>query len=747
MRDIVKITREKIEVVNNYQGDEKVWNPAVGNETTELLSNSGLSKENQNNIRKEAVTILSKCIPPTEASGQSTGLVVGYIQSGKTLSFTTVTALAHDNEYAMVIVIAGTSVPLTDQSTNRLRKDLRLESRRDRKWRHFHNPRVNHNSTRIITNLLEEWIDPDIEQAEKRTILITVMKHHSHLNHLINVLERCQLINIPVLIIDDEADQAGLNNLISEGRESTTYHMLRLLKESIPHHTFLQYTATPQGPLLINLIDVLSPGFAIPLNPGDDYVGGSDFFKGDSPFIVEIPQKEIPTRRNPLDEPPDSLIDAMHLFFIGVALGWIRDGGENNRSMMIHPSNRTIPHGRYYDWVMAIVQQWIDILHDNQSDDYRDLLIDFKIAYDNLSETVNNIESFEEIHGRLLHSIRRTEIHLVNAVRGKTPQIDWSAAYAHILIGGQALDRGFTVEGLTITYMPRGMGAGRADTIQQRARFFGYKRGYLGFCRIFIESQISDAFIRYVDHEQSIRTELESHLEANRPLQELRRIFLLTRALSPTRDSIIDVDYIRARINEGWYYPKSPHESTEAINSNLSIINSFISSGQFIPMDGNSERTEIQRHDVLIDYSLQDLYENLLLNLRFANLTDAQNFLGILVLLRNFLRRDSSAKCNVYNMSGGRPRTRGINQKNEIINLFQGAAPVEPEERRGEIYPGDRQIHHDDNITIQLHFLKIRELSDQNDIYSNVPEIAIWIPRDLASDVIIQDQGDLVENE
>jgi hypothetical protein len=54
------------------------------------------------------------------------------------------------------------------------------------------------------------------------------------------------------------------------------------------------------------------------------------------------------------------------------------------------------------------------------------------------------------------------------------------------------MDRGFTVEGLTVTYMPRGLGMGNADTVQQRARFFGYKRSYLGQCRIFVGPDVTD---------------------------------------------------------------------------------------------------------------------------------------------------------------------------------------------------------------------------------------------------------------
>lgn len=62
-----------------------------------------------------------------------------------------------------------------------------------------------------------------------------------------------------VLIIDDEADQVSLNTEASQGEESATYSCLIRLRSSLPNHTYLQYTATPQAPLLINIIDSLSP--------------------------------------------------------------------------------------------------------------------------------------------------------------------------------------------------------------------------------------------------------------------------------------------------------------------------------------------------------------------------------------------------------------------------------------------------------------------------------------------------------
>jgi len=732
--------QELIEVNANSERRVGKWAPVVKDETIQLLGNKSLSKDSKQHISDEAVSILSRCVPPTSDKGQETGLVIGYIQSGKTLSFTTVAALSRDNQFAMIIVIAGTSIPLTEQSYKRLRKDLQIDESQDRKWRHFHNPTLKNKDNKRIGSILDEWGDQNVPTEEKRTILITVMKYHKRLRDLINVLRALDLDNIPTLIIDDEADQAGLNNLIKEGEESTTYQCLRTLREVVPHHTFLQYTATPQGPLLINLIDVLSPDFALTLSPGEDYIGGKDFFFDGSPYIREIPSDEISINNDPLEEPPSSLLQALRLFFLGVAIGLIRDKGRGNRSMMIHPSQRTISHVQFLRWVENIMRDWKQVLANNEDPDYAELINDFRESYDDLKQTVPDLEPFDYVAKRLLDAIRKTEPLEINATGGKTPPVDWRGSYSYILVGGQALDRGFTVEGLTVTYMPRSIGTGNADTIQQRARFFGYKRGYLGFCRIFVDQQVAAAFTRYVQHEESIRRQIDKHAKSGLGLQDLRRAFLLTRELRPTRDSIIDVKYVRVNISEGWFYPKAPHECSKGLGNNVSTVKGFINSLEFEIDEGSPDRTEIQIHNVSCNVPLQKVYDELLLNLFFARLNDAQNFLGILVIIKNYLEQNKDAVCTVYQMSKGISRKRELNENEEIRNLFQGESPVNPIEVRGTIYPGDRSIRGNEGITIQIHNLTIPKFTRDHPEYQVIPNIAVYIPREVAGDVIIQEQ-------
>ncbi|MGH7485826.1 MAG: Z1 domain-containing protein, partial [bacterium] len=116
-----------IEILKSIRPELR-WVPEQGEFTTEFVARKceewGLQPSELEPVVLEAQTILGRCAPPTEMDGNSTGLVVGYVQSGKTLSFTTVMSLARDNGFQLVILIAGTAINLKNQSERRLFDDL-----------------------------------------------------------------------------------------------------------------------------------------------------------------------------------------------------------------------------------------------------------------------------------------------------------------------------------------------------------------------------------------------------------------------------------------------------------------------------------------------------------------------------------------------------------------------------------------------------------------------------------------------
>ena len=713
------------------ESSDGLWEPNVGPEILDFLGNT-VPENSRDSVRDDAVSILSKGIDPIATAGQETGLVVGYVQSGKTMSFEAVAALARDNAFQIVIVVAGTSNPLLQQSTGRLRRDLGLDDPdRARRWVLFEPP-YGDETVRDINNVLEDWRDSGIPRREKNTILITVLKHHKRLKDLVDLVRNIDVRSVPVLIIDDEADQASLNTEVKQNDESATYRRLMELRQVLSNHTYLQYTATPQAPLLISIIDSLSPNFVQVLEPGDAYVGGQEFF-ADNRYIRVIPPKDVPRPNNSLSEPPETLLEALRTFMLGVAAG-LANQDPGNRSMLVHPSYRTALHQKFYDWVNNITEEWQRTLKLPGTDpDRQELIEEFRNAYANLAKTAeSDLPAFDKLETNLSRAFRKTRVLKVNASSGETPQVNWRNSYGWILVGGQAMDRGFTIEGLTVTYMPRGIGVGNADTVQQRARFFGYKRPYLGYCRLYLDQRTLNAFQSYVEHEEDIRKQLEDFQQTGRPLDEWKRAFVLDTALRPCRSQVLEFDYIRGLIS-GWVNPNIVLASNDVVQDNRKVVNEFVDTLNFVDNEGHPERTDVQRHKVCREVPLRDAIKQLLVRMRINDIADSQRNSSMLLQLGRALDSNLNEVCTVYRMSPRTGRRRSVDENGKVKNLFQGKDRIKPEK-----YPGDREIRDQDNVTIQIHMIALKQGNEE--IMKNVPVIAVWVPKRLARPLIIQDQ-------
>lgn len=749
---------EIIEVIETLEQGN--WNPFVGDETNELLRSKGFANldrtlnENGQRVLDETYRIMQVCGNPNNTTNNETGIVIGYVQSGKTLSFTTLTALARDNNYQIVIVIGGTSVNLLDQSTSRVRKDLRIESRYgfEQKWTQITNPRSQEDFDTIL-NALDQWGNPTFPNDRCRTILITVMKNGSHLRNLAELLNNMNLTGAPTLIIDDEGDQASLNTRarwaaregidvedLTENDVSTIYRRITTLRNIFPHHTFLQYTATPQANLFINIMDRLSPNFIKLLTPGDEYTGGIQFFQENSNLIREIPLNNISIPNQPIHEPPESLLEALRIFYLGVVAGTVlelyRLPSQRNRSMLVHPSRLQGDHTTFYGWVNTIKESWRRLLSGNYNEEKTELLRDFRTTYNDLQMTVPDLPPFETLTDfNLVHAIQYTPIVEVNSRRGTTPQINWQDSYSWILVGGQSMDRGFTVEGLTVTYMPRNLGVGNVDTIQQRARFFGYKRSYLGYCRVFLDQVTIDAYRFIIEHEEDVRSRLEEFDISNKHLNDWDREAVLDQMLNLTRANILYDDIDRDRFGNDWFRINAPHDTGSFIDTNRNALFEFLVPrvALFAEDEGHASRTEDQKH-LVARMAIRESLEHLLNKLKFTRESDSATYSSLRGILKRYLEEHPNDECLIYLMSANsledwKRRTRRLDRNDEIQQLFQGRNP-----RTGEIiYPGDSEIKNEIFLTIQIHLLDLRDT-----IYTSVPTIAIWIPESIGRDIIRQ---------
>src|SRR5882762_1115092 len=83
------------------------WMPVQREQATGVVKRSKLDKTAGEKLIHSSAEILGSGVNPQTLKGAATGLIVGYVQSGKTLSFTTVIGLARDNGFPLVILVAG----------------------------------------------------------------------------------------------------------------------------------------------------------------------------------------------------------------------------------------------------------------------------------------------------------------------------------------------------------------------------------------------------------------------------------------------------------------------------------------------------------------------------------------------------------------------------------------------------------------------------------------------------------------
>ena len=219
---------EGVEVVSELAGELPLgwrWRPQLveDGEAERLIrrqAGMGLPESARDEIMQAGLGIIARCVPPEEGEdSQETGLVVGYVQSGKTMSFTTVAALASDNRFPLVVVLSGTKKNLYSQTVKRLRSDLDLEHPAGR-WVIFEVQTQNPDLPQQLRHLLEKWDQPELPGFPRQTALITVLKTRQRLDGLVDAMRLLDLRGRPCLIIDDEADQHGLNNKVRQNETS-----------------------------------------------------------------------------------------------------------------------------------------------------------------------------------------------------------------------------------------------------------------------------------------------------------------------------------------------------------------------------------------------------------------------------------------------------------------------------------------------------------------------------------------------
>lgn len=737
------------------------WVPVLGEFTQDFLQ--GKSKDpngpsyddltaGADSVLQEAQRILGRCLPPFENGLAETGLVVGYVQSGKTLSFETVIALARDNGYGVVIVLAGTKNNLLDQSEERLKKDFGIDDG-DEYWQHFNNPTAGLKSR--IENRVAAWR----RSKSKRAVLITVLKHGGWLEKLANLLGGINLEDVPSLIIDDESDQASLNTKAARIKAglaaitdvSTTYKSILKLRNVLPHHSYLQYTATPQAMLLMAQTDFLNPNFAELVTPGPAYTGGKAFFRDSSGLVVDIPPAQVPAPTRVISSPPKSLLEALRSFLLVAAHHSLtrqrgRQPRDRNRSMMVHPAVATTSHKQYKAWIdrgLRTLKATFDKLPPDSTSMMEAL---FKSEYDSLKKTFPGIRHLADLMVELREEVfDELNVVEINGTKDAEEKVNWKSNRYWILVGGAKLDRGYTVEGLCTTYMPRPLGtSAAADTLQQRARFFGYKKPYLGLCRLYMQSTVRLAFSEYIDHEEFVREALLAN--RGKPLSDWRRDFILTGLLKPTRANVIGLGARRIPV-DGWLVPAAMQNDKDCADYNRRLLEKLVvkwgrAYGGRVDAASVLGTTGGSQHDLIEGVPLRVVLEDFLLNVRVRDARDAEQHSAMLIALSSILRSNDLLLVDVFLMNklqtGYRTRTAGHG-----LHASHPYAPINQYFSNSAGTLNDKDCKFGDRISLQLRRFDLgtRQRDRGSADVADIVWFALNVPRNMRRELMIEDRA------
>ena len=481
--------------------------------------------------------------PSRREAYQSKGLVVGYVQSGKTANFLGVIAKAADAGYKLIIVLAGMQDVLRNQTQRRLDRDLIGKELigddygQDNDFESFIShgqlpssigyfdfyrltgPEGDYRRLKRGLDALKftksdatkPFYDP-VNLATASTRIAVVKKNGTVLQHLLKDLELIRnhggavpVQEIPALVIDDESDQASINTAKPSKdhvtRRSTTNDRVVSLLAALPRVQYVGYTATPFANVFIDPDceeDIFPKDFLVSLPKPENYMGVAEFYDLDG---VEGDLSTRPNERDFMravkgsDSAAENLQKAIDTFVLTGAVKAYRQalgiGSFRHHTMLIHSSVNQKDHATLADLVRDIFAK---AGYDGGAGAARlKKLYEEDISVVSLRRNGRLPERFELLAGSIglcLANIGppREAVLVVNdANRDQTPDFDKKESVWKILVGGAKLSRGYTVEGLTVSYYRRR--AATADTLMQMGRWFGFRRNYDDLVRLFIGTE------------------------------------------------------------------------------------------------------------------------------------------------------------------------------------------------------------------------------------------------------------------
>ena len=472
------------------------------------------------------------------------GMVVGHVQSGKTANYTGLICKAADAGYKLIVVIAGIHNNLRNQTQLRIdegfvgRDSARLLSKRDElfigvgKFDKTRRPVTFTNSVRDFNKVMASGVGIPLQNLNEPAIFV-IKKNPSTLQRLIEWLQEhsatsgSRTVDAPMLLIDDEADNASIN--IRHGKEgaSRINGQIRDLLRMFDRSCYVGYTATPFANIFIDPdtddamrgADLFPRNFIVSLDPPSNYFGPTRVFLDGAEEIIrhiEDHQDTLPVSHKKellVESLPPSLIRAMRAFILARAIRLCRGQEKQHCSMLVNASRftdvqrqiRNEIHNRLKNIqasiringalppLDALRDAEIAALQDVWQEEYSDAGFEWTDVQDRLNDAAAPIRVVE-VNNRSSDTLNYAD--------------HQSTGLNVIAVGGFSLSRGLTLEGLMVSYFLRN--SVMYDTLMQMGRWFGYRPGYEDLCRIWMPEEAEGWYAHVAESVELLREELRS---------------------------------------------------------------------------------------------------------------------------------------------------------------------------------------------------------------------------------------------
>ena len=575
----------------------------------------GFPKKAVKSIDASTDRILNHIFDPEEGPGGRTsyGLVVGYVQSGKTANFTALLAKAADSGFDLFVVLSGMYNDLRQQTQMRLDRELVGDSTETdephvdgtgftKRWNKVTNDSIDNG------DIHQSGANLDIEQIRSDSPTLAVTKKQvDALDELVNwalSIPSAERGKINLMVIDDEADLASINteaNSNDEKKANAINEKLRTFLHLFDRRAYIGYTATPFANVFVNphgdgvvtnirgkeeKMQTLFPQqFIIALPKPDSYMGFDEIFPSEEAEKKIEPYREVGAAEaktvralltNPLapktSEIPEELRNALREHLITHALRIIRKGSTDfSHTMLVHSTLKILNHKPLVDRI----HQQLRLLSGSfrttvRRQDRKKMLNEFKVYYeDNYIDKKKRKWYYRGQNGKKIDppSWERVRENISWILKYKPPVVlnvssdddDGADLEYHlhpegrniIAVGGLRLSRGLTLEGLTVSYFLREAKEMKYDTVMQQGRWFGYRPGYDDLIRIFTTEALHGKLEEIGKVENDLREAIETYEDRGlSPMDFGVRVLVVLDMIPTEQRKMPDVRVSKATIEE-----------------------------------------------------------------------------------------------------------------------------------------------------------------------------------------------------